>query len=60
MRYVLTSIVIIFRGRLRLDAQQEIPKTKKYSDIIVLFAGLFLGIFVTLSSVGAGALVQRF
>ena len=52
---VLTSMVIIFRGRLTPDAAQENAKSKKYSDIIVLLAGLFLGIFVTLSSVGAGA-----
>ena len=52
---VLTSIVIIFRGRLSTDAPKETLKPKKYSDIIVLFAGIFLGVFVTLSSVGAGA-----
>ncbi|MGC6480723.1 MAG: sulfite exporter TauE/SafE family protein [Porticoccaceae bacterium] len=52
---VLTSIVIIFRGRLSTDVPKENLKPKKYSDIIVLFAGIFLGVFVTLSSVGAGA-----
>ena len=52
---VLTSIVIIFRGRLSGDLGHENSRPKKHSDIIVLFAGLFLGIFVTLSSVGAGA-----
>jgi uncharacterized membrane protein YfcA len=52
---VLTSIVIIFRGRLKSDVSQKQSKPKKYSDFIVIFAGLFLGIFVTLSSVGAGA-----
>ena len=51
---VLTAIVIIFRGRLRSDAQQEIPKPKIFRYYCA-FAGLFLGIFVTLSSVGAGA-----
>ena len=52
---VLTSLVIIFRGRLSADVTHERPEAKKYSDAIVLFAGVFLGIFVTLSSVGAGA-----
>lgn len=53
---VLTSIVIIFRGRLSAsDEPKETLKPKKYSDVIVMFAGLFLGVFVTLSSVGAGA-----
>jgi len=52
---VLTSLVIIFRGRLT-DQEASIPQEpKKYADVVVLLAGLFLGVFVTLSSVGAGA-----
>lgn len=52
---VLTSIVIIFRGRLRNRETTVKQEKSKYSDIIVVIAGLFLGVFVTLSSVGAGA-----
>jgi uncharacterized membrane protein YfcA len=52
---VLTATVIIFRGRLNKTARQDSPQPRKFSDIIILLAGLFLGVFVTLSSVGAGA-----
>ena len=52
---VLTAIVIIFRGKLQRDKPIQPVGPSKSTDIIVLCAGLFLGIFVTLSSVGAGA-----
>jgi uncharacterized membrane protein YfcA len=52
---VLTSIVIIFRGRLKHRETPAVETHRKSSDIIVVIAGLFLGVFVTLSSVGAGA-----
>lgn len=52
---VLTSIVIIFRGRLKNSETTATESKRKYSDVIVVIAGLFLGVFVTLSSVGAGA-----
>lgn len=52
---VLTSIVIIFRGKLSSRETQKVSAPKKYSGVIVVLAGLFLGVFVTLSSVGAGA-----
>mgnify|MGYP003333174509 CR=1 FL=1 len=52
---VLTSLVIIFRGRLNNREQIQQPKPKKYTDLVVLLSGIFLGVFVTLSSVGAGA-----
>jgi len=52
---VLTSLVIIFRGRLNNREQIQQPKPKKYADLVVLLSGIFLGVFVTLSSVGAGA-----
>ena len=52
---VLTAIVIIFRGKLQSGKPMQPAKPTKSTDIMVLCAGLFLGIFVTLSSVGAGA-----
>ena len=52
---VLTSLVIIFRGRLTAREFSAQQKPGKYADWIVLISGVFLGIFVTLSSVGAGA-----
>ena len=52
---VLTSLVIIFRGRLTAREFSAQQKPRKYADWIVLISGVFLGIFVTLSSVGAGA-----
>lgn len=56
---VLTATVILFNGRLRdRSAQSERPMAQFFrqnTDLVIFLAGLFLGVFVTLSSVGAGA-----
>jgi uncharacterized membrane protein YfcA len=52
---VLTALVILFRPRLENQGLNRQMVPKKNADAVVLFAGIFLGIFVTLSSVGAGA-----
>ena len=52
---VLTALVILFRPRLQNQGLNRQIVSKKNADAVVLFAGIFLGIFVTLSSVGAGA-----
>ena len=55
---ILTSVVLIFRKR--IQASHDKPQSpsnslKNHAGAITLIAGIFLGIFVTLSSVGAGA-----
>lgn len=52
---VLTAGVILLRGKLQKSEMIESVRPKKYADLTVFIAGLFLGVFVTLSSVGAGA-----
>jgi uncharacterized membrane protein YfcA len=56
---VLTASVILLNGRLRAKSQQQADSTSQFilnhRDGVIFFAGLFLGVFVTLSSVGAGA-----
>ncbi|MDA8782555.1 sulfite exporter TauE/SafE family protein [Porticoccaceae bacterium] len=56
---VLTASVILLNGRLRSKSQQRTDPASqfilKHRDGAIFFAGLFLGVFVTLSSVGAGA-----
>jgi uncharacterized protein len=56
---VLTATVILLNGRLRKTADTSSVKTgeflKRHNHWVVFFAGIFLGVFVTLSSVGAGA-----
>lgn len=56
---VLTATVILLNGRLRRPTE-IVPKTvggffDRHTDTIIFLVGLFLGVFVTLSSVGAGA-----
>ncbi len=56
---ILTALVLLFRRRLRDDAQHAPGPisafTQKHAIPITVIAGVFLGVFVTLSSVGAGA-----
>lgn len=53
---VLTASVILLNGRLKRKVKAAEPKPVDGSnDVIILLVGIFLGIFVTLSSVGAGA-----
>ena len=56
---VLTAAVILFRGRLqpqnRAIEQSSISSNPGNRDTLIVLIGIFLGIFVTLSSVGAGA-----
>ncbi len=56
---ILTSLVLLFNQRLKAKAQtdsEDIRWAHKHAKAITFSAGLFLGVFVTLSSVGAGAL----
>jgi len=55
---ILTAFVVFFRERIRGKAIQKNPENawhQKHSNSICFFSGIFLGVFVTLSSVGAGA-----
>ncbi len=56
---VLTATVILLNGRLRRKVDETAPKPisfmDRHTDVIIFLAGIFLGVFVTLSSVGAGA-----
>lgn len=53
---ILTSIVVFFRRRIQAeDRQVSISWVHKNAAPISFTAGIFLGVFVTLSSVGAGA-----
>ena len=56
---VLTATVILLNGRLRRSAAvKTVPGDgffDRHTDAIIFLVGIFLGVFVTLSSVGAGA-----
>jgi uncharacterized membrane protein YfcA len=56
---VLTATVILLNGRLKSRSEQHTSPAsqfiQRHNDAVVFCAGLFLGVFVTLSSVGAGA-----
>lgn len=56
---VLTAGVILLNGRLRKSVGVNPGSAgqfiQRHNDWIIFFAGIFLGVFVTLSSVGAGA-----
>ena len=51
---ILTSLVLVFKQKLNLD--QTPAFISRHRNIFTVVAGGFLGIFVTLSSVGAGAI----
>ncbi len=56
---ILTSLVLLFGRKLKEEANQDNEQTRwmhRHAASITFAAGLFLGVFVTLSSVGAGAL----
>ena len=58
---ILTSLVILFKGRLQTASQNERLKSiralhRKLRKPMTIVAGALIGILVTLSSVGAGAL----
>lgn len=56
---VLTSCVLFFRQALKSKSQESINShsfVQKHVSAITIIMGVFLGIFVTLSSVGAGAI----
>ncbi len=52
---MLTAILILMRSKLQNKELVRLAKPKQHADIALFMAGIFLGIFVTLSSVGAGA-----
>jgi uncharacterized membrane protein YfcA len=56
---VLTATVILLNGRLRqklkVNSKLEDGFFTRHSDSVIFLVGIFLGVFVTLSSVGAGA-----
>jgi len=52
---VVTSAVILFKKRIRKDATEEATWMQKHVKVVSVVSGVFLGVFVTLSSVGAGA-----
>ncbi|WP_245929380.1 sulfite exporter TauE/SafE family protein [Agarilytica rhodophyticola] len=55
---ILTALVVFFRKRIQgeMDHQElKISWVHRNANIITLSSGVFLGVFVTLSSVGAGA-----
>lgn len=53
---VLTALVILFKGRLQPKSSPLEPANDQGARrTIIVLVGIFLGIFVTLSSVGAGA-----
>ncbi len=55
---VATSLVVLFKSRIRSEASLNTEHNSwihRHSRAITLIAGVFLGVFVTLSSVGAGA-----
>ncbi|GAB2188948.1 sulfite exporter TauE/SafE family protein [Sessilibacter sp. MAH2] len=55
---ILTSAVLLFKGKLTNQAQTNTEYqrwTTKHSTTVTVIAGFLLGVFVTLSSVGAGA-----
>lgn len=53
---ILTALVVFFRRRIQAeDHDVNISWMHTHANAITFIAGIFLGIFVTLSSVGAGA-----
>ncbi|WP_370978821.1 sulfite exporter TauE/SafE family protein [Agaribacterium sp. ZY112] len=55
---ILTSIVVIFKSRIKTEAIEESKHNRwihQHRRPVTFVAGILLGLFVTLSSVGAGA-----
>lgn len=55
---VITSIVVLFKSKIKNEAQEESKHNsfvQRHAKPITFVAGILLGVFVTLSSVGAGA-----
>lgn len=56
---IITSLVLLLRKRLQASTEHEPGRFQawfqRHSSAITFVSGLFLGVFVTLSSVGAGA-----
>ncbi|MCV2402995.1 sulfite exporter TauE/SafE family protein [Marinomonas sp. C2222] len=55
---IITAIVILFRAK--ISANLNLNMSSNQSSKLIFICGLFLGIFVTLTSVGAGALGTAF
>lgn len=53
---ILTSVAVFLRNRIREITASQAMVSGIHLNVLTVFAGLFLGIMVTLSSVGAGAL----
>ena len=54
---ILTALALLFRDRLHRLAQQRFPHSgEQHSVLLTVLVGVVLGVLVTLSSVGAGAL----
>lgn len=56
---IFTALVLIFKNKLQGSSDENSPKKRcveRYSLPLTVFMGLFLGVFVTLTSVGAGAI----
>lgn len=55
---IVTAVIVFFRKKLQATKNQEQAKNGwvlRHTNHITFIAGIFLGVFVTLSSVGAGA-----
>ena len=55
---VITALVLLFKSRIKGEAKAETPHNswiQQHTTLVAITAGVFLGFFVTLSSVGAGA-----
>ena len=55
---MLTALVLIFKNKLQspLTTTEPSPRVKRRAVVLTFAMGIFLGVFVTLTSVGAGAL----
>ena len=53
---ILTSIAVFFRSKIKQLTESRAIVSGRQRSLVTIVAGLFLGVLVTLSSVGAGAL----
>lgn len=56
---IFTALVLIFKDKLQADPSGSTPRAQwmqRNTVALTVFMGLFLGVFVTLTSVGAGAI----